>query len=153
MKLGDRMRIGIASDHQGYEQKEALKKYLEKDDYTVVDFGPEDESKTDYPKYAFELTEKVVNLELEIGILICGTGIGMSMASNKVKGARCAKVDNIREAVLAKTHNNANVIALSSELGTLKLKKILEMFLAAKYSFEERHNRRLAAIAQYEDEH
>lgn len=147
------MKIGIASDHQGYEQKEALKKYLTKEEYEVVDFGPEEDAKTDYPQFAFELTEKVVNLELELGILICGTGIGMSIASNKVKGARCAKVDNLREAVLARTHNNANVIALSAELGTLKLKKILEMFLASKYNFDERHNRRLAAIANYEDEH
>ncbi len=147
------MKIGITSDHQGFEQKEALKRHLMKEDYEVVDFGPNSEEKTDYPQFAFQLTEKVVTLELDVGILICGTGIGMSMASNKVKGARCAKVDNIREAVLARTHNNANVIALSSELGTPKMKKILEMFLAAKYSFEERHNRRLAAIVKYEDEH
>ncbi len=147
------MKVGIASDHQGFSEKEALKKYLRSEDYQVTDFGPSNEEATDYPQYAFSASEKVAALELDMAILICGTGIGMSIASNKVKGVRCAKVDNLREAVLAKTHNNANVLAFSSELGFSKMRKFLDVFFASEYSYEERHNRRLEAITKYENEH
>ncbi len=147
------MKVGIASDHQGFNVKEALKKYLKSEDYSVTDFGPESDNATDYPQYAFTAGEKVASLEVDLVILICSTGIGMSIAANKVKGVRCAKVDNMREAVLAKTHNNANAVAFSSELGAGKIRKFLDVFLASEYRFEERHNRRLEAIAKYEDEH
>ncbi len=146
------MRIGIASDHRGFRHKEALKKYLAKDDYEIFDFGPIDEEKVDYPEKAFLVTEKVVNLEVDLGILICGTGIGMTIASNKVKGARCAKIDDLREAVLAKTHNNANIVAFSSELSNSKMFKLIDMFLASNYSYDERHNRRLNEIEQVEND-
>ncbi len=147
------MKIGLASDHQGFSIKESLKKHFKKEDYQVVDFGTESEEATDYPQFAFAASEKVASLELDFAILICGTGIGMSMASNKVKGVRCAKVDNLREAVLAKTHNNANVLAFSSEQGFSKIKKFLDVFMASTYSYDDRHNRRLEAIVKYENEH
>jgi len=146
------MRIAIASDHRGFKHKEALKSHLAKEDYEVLDFGPKVEEKVDYPEQAFLVTKKVVDLEADLGILICGTGIGMSIASNKVKGARCAKIDDIREAVLARTHNNANIVAFSSQLSLAKMTKLIDMFLASNYSYDERHNRRLAEIEKIENE-
>lgn len=145
------MKIGLANDHRGIKQKEFLKKYLLKKGYEVVDLGAMAGDEMDYPYFAFLLSEEVVKQKIDFGILICGTGIGMAMASNKVKGARCAKVDNAKEAVLAREHNNANLIALSSALRVRKMQKFIELFLSTKYSYEDRHNRRLQMIVEYEN--
>ncbi len=149
--MGDMMKIGIANDHRGIKQKEVLKNYLLEKGYEVSDLGAMDGDQVDYPYFAFLLSEKVVNQELDFGILICGTGVGMSIASNKVIGARCAKVDNEKEAVLAREHNNANLISLSSEFEVKKMQKLVGLFLVTKYSYDDRHNRRLEMITEYED--
>ncbi len=149
--MGDMMKIGITNDHRGIKQKESLKKYLVKKGYQVSDLGAIEGDQVDYPYFAFLLSEKVVNQELDFGILICGTGIGMAIASNKVKGARCAKVDNEKEAVLAREHNNANLISLASEFEIKKMQKLVDLFLMTKYSYEDRHNRRLEMITEYEN--
>ena len=85
------MKIGIASDHRAYERKEELKNLL---DYEIIDYGCFSTERVDYPKYAFLLSEAVINKEVDLGIVMCGTGIGVSIACNKVKKIRCAKIDN-----------------------------------------------------------
>ncbi len=145
------MRVGIASDHRGVRIKEELVSYLEELGYEILDFGPAILESTNYPHYAFLVGEKVASQEVDLGVLICGTGIGMSIAANKVKGVRCAKVDNMREAVLARSHNNANIIALSAELKIKDLKNLARLFLEASYTFEDRHNTRIQMISEYEN--
>ena len=109
------MKIGIASDHRGYRAKEMLIKYLN-DKYKVIDYGTDSEESTDFPIYAKRLGTGIQNNEIDFGIAICGTGIGMSICLNKMKGVYCAKVTSESEAILCRSHNNANVIAVSEEL-------------------------------------
>lgn len=145
------MKIGIASDHRGIEIKKELKLFLEDKGYSIVDYGSNLSESVDYPDYAFLLGKKVVAGDVSSGILICGTGVGMTIAANKVRGVRCAKVDNIDEAKLARTHNNANMISLSSYMEIAKMKEILDIFLTTEFSKEERHIRRVRKIDDYND--
>lgn len=145
------MKIAIANDHNGVEIKNELKKYIYKLGYDIIDFGSNGGEKSDYPLYAYKVGNSVVSLETDLGILICGTGIGMSIACNKVKGIRCAKVSNIDEAKLCKQHNNANVIAISSKCPMWKLKRIVKSFIVTPFSNEERHIRRNSLIDNYND--
>ena len=108
------MKIGLASDHRGYRAKEMLKEYL--DDYNIIDYGTDSDESTDFPIYATRLGKAIVNHDVDLGIAICGTGIGMSICLNKIKGVYCAKVSNESEAILCKSHNNANVIAMSEDV-------------------------------------
>lgn len=144
------MKIGIASDHKGFEKKNKLIKYLQKD-FEVVDYGTDSDVSVDYSDYAEKLCNDLVNNNIEYGILICYTGIGMSIAANKIKGIRCAKVDNITEAELCKLHNNANVMALSSRKKFYEIKKIANTFLKTSFSNEERHIRRINKITKLEE--
>lgn len=142
------MKILIANDHRGLELKNKIQKYLIKNNYIVENLGTDTETSVDYPNLAFNLGEKIDNDTL--GILICGTGIGMSIAANKVKGIRCAKVSSVEEAKLCREHNNANVIAISSNLSILKAKKIIKTFVETKFSNDDRHQRRVEMINTYE---
>ncbi len=141
--------IGIASDHAGFELKEKLKKELK--DYQIIDYGTMVDTSVDYPDYAFKIGESIANKGIKLGILICKTGIGMSIACNKVRGVRCAKVDNVEEAKLTRLHNNSNVIAISA-LNKNAL-EIVKTFLDTEFSNEERHIRRINKIAEYEEKH
>lgn len=143
------MKIGIASDHAGYLKKVKIIKYLSKK-YEVMDYGTYNKDSVDYPDYAKKVCHALNNNEIELGILICYTGIGMSIAANKIKGIRCAKVDNTKEAILTREHNNANVIALSARKSTLELKDIIDKFLTTKFSNEERHLRRINKLEDYD---
>ena len=145
------MKISIANDHNGVTIKEILKKYITDLGYEVIDFGSNQGEKADYPLYAFKVGKSVVASETDLGILICGTGIGMSIACNKIKGIRCAKVSSIQEAKLTRQHNNANVIAISSKCPMWKLKKIVKVFIETSFSNEERHIRRNGLIDNYCD--
>ena len=145
------MKIAIANDHNGVNIKTMLKKYLEELGYEVLDFGSNTSESVDYPNYAFKVGKSVANKESDLGILICGTGIGMSIACNKVKGVRCAKVSNLEESILSRQHNNANVIALSSHLSESDLKEITKAFIETNFSSEERHIRRNNLIDNYND--
>ena len=127
--------IGIASDHAGFELKEKLKKELK--NYQIIDYGTTVDTSVDYPDYAFKIGESIANKGIKLGILICKTGIGMSIACNKVRGVRCAKVDNVEEAKLTRLHNNSNVIAISA-LNKNAL-EIVKTFLDTEFSNEERH--------------
>lgn len=142
------MKIGIGSDHGGYLVKEEIKKYL-KDKYELIDFGTTSTDSVDYPKYAFLVGEAIQKKEIEKGILICTTGIGMSIACNKVHGVRCAKADNIEEARLTREHNNSNVIALSAKKGIEEIKQMIDIFLTTEFSNEERHSRRNHMVDTY----
>lgn len=141
--------IGIASDHAGFELKEKLKQELK--DYQIIDYGTMVNTSVDYPDYAFKIGESIANKGIKLGILICKTGIGMSIACNKVRGVRCAKVDNVEEAKLTRLHNNSNVIAISA-LNPNAL-EIVKTFLDTEFSNEERHIRRINKITEYEDKH
>ena len=144
------MKIGIASDHQGYKLKNKLINYLKKQNIEVIDYGTDNEESSDYPDYAFKIGEEIINNNISKGILICGSGIGMSIACNKVKGIRCAKVDNINEAYMTRKDNDANVIAFSKKLSYWTAKKIIMTFLNTEYANIERYNRRLNKIKEYE---
>ncbi len=147
------MKIGISSDHGGYELKKDLIFKLKDNGYEVIDYGTYSEERTDYPIYAFKLCENIVSRNIEIGIAICFTGIGMSIACNKVDGIMAAKIDSLSDARLAKQHNNANVITFS---GNKTLNESIEMineFLSAKVLEDPRYELRRKMIRDYENEH
>ncbi len=145
------MKIGIACDHNGMKLKSEIINYLKSINYDIIDYGPKIlNPQDDYPDYAFKLGEAIKEKKVEYGILICGTGIGMSIACNKVKGVRCAKVNTIKETKLTRIDNNANVIAFSKDLNFEKIKRIIEVFLTTPFSSEERHHRRVEKITKYE---
>lgn len=143
------MKIGIANDHHGVEIKQELTNYLKSLGYDVVDYGTNGTDMVDYPLYAFKIGEAVAQNDIEYGILICNSGIGMSIACNKVKGARCAKVDNIWEAEMCRKDNNANVIALHSQLTIDEMHEVINTFLSTKYANIDRYNRRISQIDSY----
>ena len=145
------MKIGIANDHRGYKLKTKLVPYLEKKGYEVEDFGALSTESVDYSDYGILLGEKVRDKEIDFGIVICGSGIGISIACNKVKGIRCAKVNNSKEAKLSRIDNNANVIALSEKLFLFEAKDIVDAFLNTKYEEIERYQRRIDKITEYEE--
>ena len=145
------MKIGIACDHNGIKLKSEIINFLKKQKYEVVDLGPNKyDPVDDYPDYAIKLGESIRDKKINYGILICGTGIGMSIACNKVKGVRCAKVNTIKETRLTRIDNDANVIAISKDLNFERLKRIIETFLTTSFSSEERHHRRVEKIIKYE---
>ena len=144
------MKIGIATDHRGVDVKQKLINYLESEGYNVVDYGTNSEDAVDYPDYAFKVGEAVANKEIDFGVLICNTGIGMSIAANKVKKVRCARVLDEYDAKMTRIDNDANVIALSSRVDIEKLKSILKVFLETPHNSEERHDRRISKINNYE---
>ena len=143
------MKIGIGNDHRGFNLKEQLVLYLEKQGYEVVDYGANTSETVDYPIYAFKVGEAVKNKEVDLGILICGTGIGMSIACNKVKGVRCGKVNSAEEAELTKGHNHANVIAISENVADPY--EIVSTFIKTPFYDDERHIRRVAMIDNYDN--
>lgn len=146
------MKIGIASDHRGYKLKGKLLNYLRKKQIEVEDFGTTGTDSVDYPNFGFRLGEAVVEGEIDLGIAICGSGIGISIACNKVDGIRCAKVDTPKEARQTRQDNAANILALNGSMPTYKALDIVDAFLKTKFSKEERHMRRIKQIADYEKE-
>ena len=144
------MKIGIVSDHRGYRLKEKLVVYLKRIGHDIKDLGCDGKNTVDYPSFAFELGNNVVNKNVDLGIAICGSGIGISIACNKVKGIRCAKVDSIKEAKLTRLDNDANVLALNGAMPTYKAKDIVDAFLKTEFSNLERHKRRIEQIDNYE---
>ena len=142
------MKIGISNDHHGVELKNKIIKYLHERGIECINFGTNDNESVDYVEYAVKLCTAINEKQVDLGILICGTGIGMSIAANKIKGIRCGKGSTVREAALTKEHNMANVIALSEY--TENVEEIVDAFINTKYSNEERHIRRIEEIAQLE---
>lgn len=145
------MKIGIASDHRGYVLKKEIIKEL-KNEYEIIDFGTDSEERVDYPDYAFKLGKAIQNKDIDLGIAICGTGIGISIALNKVKGVLCAKISNKEEAKLAKEHNHANAIAFSGSTKIEEAKEMILTFLNSKPNNEQAHLDRINKILKYEEE-
>ncbi len=146
------LRIALASDHGGFEQKEALKPWLEDLGFTVDDFGCDSEESVDYPDYAKRAARAVAQGDDDYGVLVCGTGIGMMIAANKVHGIRAANLTSTEFAKLSREHNNANIATLSGRFTSLEDNKaILEAFLGADFS-GDRHARRVEKIMTIETE-
>ena len=144
------MKIAIANDHRGYKLKKKLVRYLTKKGYQVLDLGCNSEAAVDYPIYAFELSDKVIEQEADLGIAICGSGIGISIACNKVNGIRCAKPSNVKEVKLSREDNDANILALSCNMPYYRILDIVDAFLNTPYSHIERHQNRIDLITNYE---
>lgn len=138
--------IAIGCDHGGYELKLEILKYLEAHNYEYKDFGCNGES-VDYPMYAKKVGKAVQDGDCDRGILICGTGIGISIAANKMKGIRCALCTDCFSAEATREHNDANILALGGRVvGPGLGVKIVETFLQTEFSKDERHKRRIAMI-------
>ncbi len=146
------MKIALAADDAGRELKDAIKADLVKKGYEVEDFGLSEVMPTaDYPDYAFPAAEAVARGECRFGILVCGTGIGMSMCANKVKGVRCAHVTDCFSAEATRLHNDANILALGARVTGIGLAmKITDIFLNTEFSGAERHMRRINKITAKE---
>lgn len=136
------MKLGITSDHAGYDMKVMLIEYLESKGHEVKDFGPFSNDSVDYPDYAKKLTKSVVDGESELGIGICGTGIGMNIACNKQRGIRAALCSDSLSASLTRQHNNANVLNLGARIiGEELAKDIVDRFLSSEFEAGRHQNR------------
>ena len=145
------MRISIGSDHAGFELKEIIKNYLIIKGYEVKDHGTYGKDSVDYPDFAYPVSLDVVNKISDYGILVCYTGIGMSMSCNKVKGIRGALVSSVENAILTKEHNNANVLCLSSKDTSTELAlQIVDAFISTEFTYG-RHERRVNKIGDIEN--
>ena len=144
------MKLAIATDHNGVNEKKEIISFLVNQGFEVLDLSQDNTPIDDYPDFAKRVCEAVLSNEADLGILMCGTGIGMSIAANKFKGIRCAKVSNESEAILAREHNNANIIALSYKENINNLKLMIEKFVKTEFSNEERHVRRIEKIGMLE---
>lgn len=147
------MKIGIVNDHRGYNTKQELTKYLKEKGYDVIDYGSYSTERVDYTKYGFIIGEKVASNEVEYGIAICGSAIGISIACNKVKGIRCGKINTVEEAIHGKENDFVNVIALSGENVPIELnKKIVDAFLNSKENMVDPvYQKRINQIIEYEE--
>ncbi len=147
------MRIAIGSDHAGYELKNAIVKYLQLKKIEVHDMGTFSKDSVDYPDFATQVCKSIKRDANDLGILVCYTGIGMSMAANKYNGIRAALINSVENAVLTREHNNANVLCLGAKDTSEELaKEIVDAFVSSKFT-EGRHLRRvekLISIEKYE---
>lgn len=146
------MKIGIANDHHGIELKKRIINYLERNNIEYINYGcdvKDNVVNVDYVDYAISLCKGIQNKDIDYGILVCGTGIGMSIVANKMKGIIAGKVNTPREAMLTKEHNMANVMTLAEY--TENLEEILDNFINTKPSVEERHKRRVEKILGLEN--
>lgn len=147
------MKIGFASDHRGYKLKKELIDELKKENYEIIDYGTDSEESTDYPDYAFKLGENVVNKNVDFGVAICGSGIGISIACNKVKGIRCAKVSTKEEAEVTRIDNDSNIVAFGEKTSFDEALAIVKTFINTESSDLEKHKRRINKIKEYEETH
>ncbi len=144
------MKIALGSDHRGFQSKERIKEYLTAMNHEVIDFGVPSASSADYPDTAFPTANSVSAKEAEMGILICGSGIGMSIAANKVAGIRAALCHDELTAQMAREHNNANILCLAADLiGEELARRTVDAWLASKFA-GGRHERRINKIADFE---
>lgn len=140
------MKIGIATDHNGVNEKKVIIDHLKSFGIDVVDYSKENYPTDDYPVFAFKVANAVKDKEVDLGILLCGTGIGMSIAANKIHGIRCARVCSVSDAHLAKFHNNANIIAMSYKEPMANIIDMIDEFIKTDFAGEERHIRRIKMI-------
>lgn len=146
------MKVAIGCDHGGYELKERVVKHLSEKGIEVVDFGTNNLDSCDYPDFGIAAAKAVANGECDKGIVICTTGIGISIAANKVKGIRCALCSDLTSARLTREHNDANVLAMGAAIiGHLVALDIVDVFLSTEFSGLEKHARRIKKIAECEE--
>jgi ribose 5-phosphate isomerase B len=147
------MKIAIGSDHRGYEVKRRIVALLNKLGHEVLDVGPEGRDSVDYPDYALQVGSAVSEGRVERGILICGTGIGMCIAANKVKGVRAAPCHDSITAEMSRRHNDANVLCLSADLlGEELIDRMVRIWLTTDFE-GGRHAQRVGKICSYEESH
>ncbi|KXK25874.1 MAG: putative ribose-5-phosphate isomerase B [candidate division WS6 bacterium OLB20] len=144
--------IYLAADHRGFESKAKIAAFLESAGHEVSDLGPHSYDKDDdYPDYAIPLAETVAGEDGARGILICGSGVGVTIAANKVKGARAGYIESVRHAEAARTDDDINILVLDEFTFSPETDfPIIEAFLGTPFSDEDRHNRRLQKISDYE---
>ena len=145
------MKIGLASDHGGYNLKLEILKYLNEKGIDCVDFGPDNSLESvDYPIFGERVANAVTSKEVDYGIVCCGTGIGISLAANKVKGIRCAVVSDVFSAKMSKAHNDANMLSLGERvLGKGLALEIVEAWISTEFE-GDRHSRRVDMIKEIE---
>ena len=144
------MRVALGADHGGYELKETIRKHLEAQGLKVQDFGTHSTDSVDYPEYGFAVGNAIIKGEADLGIAICGTGQGISMAANKISGIRAAVCSETFSARMAREHNNANVLALGARvIGVGLALDIVDIFLKTEFS-GGRHALRLKLISDIE---
>ena len=148
------MKVAIGTDHAGLAIKNQLVDYLTQIGYAVTDCGTFDAVSCDYPDYALKVCETVASREVDKGILVCMTGIGMSVAANKVKGVRAGLVFNTESARLTREHNDTNVLVIPGKFMPVdEAKEACQIWLSTDFSGEERHARRIAKISAIEDKY
>lgn len=147
------MKIAMGSDHGALNLKKAVREHLEAKGHEVVDFGTHEPASCDYPEYGKIAAEAVASGECDCGVIMCGTGIGISLAANKVKGIRCAVVSDCYSAEMTKMHNNANMISMGERVVGIGLAlKIVDAYLDAEFE-GGRHERRVNLITEIENQY
>ena len=145
------MKIAIGSDHRGYEAKRRLVASIRNLGHEVIDVGTDGSESVDYPDYAYQVAQRVSRGEVERGILICGTSIGMCIAANKVRGVRAAPCHDSITAEMSRRHNDANVLCLSADLlGDQLIDRMVQIWLQTEFE-GGRHARRVEKILRFED--
>ena len=147
------MKIAIGCDHGGYELKEKVVAHLKEKGYEVKDCGCNSKASVDYPVYGKAAAEAVASGECEKGIVICTTGIGISISANKVKGIRCAKVSTKEEAEVTRIDNDSNIVAFGEKTSFDEALAIVKTFINTESSDLEKHKRRINKIKEYEETH
>jgi ribose 5-phosphate isomerase B len=146
------VKLSIGSDHAGYDLKKQIFEYLKKEGHVVIDQGTYNKDSVDYPDFAEWVVKDVQNKDADYGILVCYTGIGMSMAANKARGIRAALVGKVEDAVLTREHNNANVLCLSAKNTSVEdAFEIIKAFLSTDFA-GGRHERRVEKVMRFENE-
>lgn len=145
------MKIALGCDHGGYEHKEAIKEFLEEKGFTVTDFGIDEVKSVDYPDIALPVAKSVANGENQMAILVCGTGIGMSLAANKVKGIRAAVCSDHFSAKYTRLHNNSNILCLGGRvIGIGTALELVDLFVSTEFE-GGRHQARIDKITNIEN--
>lgn len=144
------MKIALGADHGGRSHKDAIKRQLVAQGFDVIDYGTFKDASVDYTDYALPVSHAVANKEVDKGILICGTGIGMSIMANKVRGVRAALVHDLFTAKATREHNDTNVLAMGGRVISEELAlQIVDIWVKTEFSNEERHVRRIGKIDSY----
>ena len=147
------MTIAVGSDHAGFELKEILKEHLRERGMEVLDSGTFSDESCDYPDYAKKVAENLLEKKAQLGVLVCGTGIGMSIAANKIKGIRAAVLSDEFSAQATRSHNDANILCLGARvIDARKAQELLDIFLDTPFSGEEKHIRRINKLEDRIDE-
>lgn len=147
------MKIALGSDHGGLGHKEEIKKHLENKGIEIIDFGTYSDKSVDYNDFAIKVAHSVRDKESDLGILVCGTGIGMSIQANKVQGIRAALVHDLFTAEATRQHNDSNVLAMGGRVISVELAlQIVDIWVGTDFSNEDRHIRRISKIDNYKGE-